>query len=209
MSLFDIILQLSIISALGLMIQSAPINTMINKRSTPNCTGKDLTIPEERLFGAARDLHDATGKLHKAQYNHARLGFPEIDFDVENETVDELYSLFSYLCKKYANVMILKHQLQDYIFNSNMTDLNLTAEDIAGNISIILTSLQTMADSFDDFEFSIFNKRCVKLTQAQYQIMYYVKRNQDASLLKLKEDFDGWYKDFEKRREQLKLCIAK
>ena len=203
MSLFDIILQLSIISTLGLMIQSAPINTMITKRSTLMYTEKNLTIPEKRLYCAARDLYDATGNLRKAQYSLTRSDFPEIDIDIKNEVVDKLYSLSSYRCKNYANVMILKHQLQDHIFNPNMTDLDLTTEHV-GNIPIILTSLQTMADSFNDFELSIVNKRCVKFTPAQYQIMYYAKYNRKDSLLKLlKDNFEGWYLRFDARRKQL------
>ena len=203
MSLFNIILQLSIISALGLMVRSAPINTMITKRSTG--TKNPLTISEKRLYCAAKDLYDATGNLRKAQYSLTRSHFPEIDIDVKTKIVDKLYNLSSNRCKNYTIVMILKHQLQDHIFNPNMTDLDLSAEHVTGNISIILTSLQTMADSFNDFELRIVNKRCVKLTPAQYQIMYYVKYNRKDSLLKLlKDNFEGWYLEFGARRKQLR-----
>ena len=186
MSLFDIIFQLSIISALGLMIQSAPINTMITKRSTG--TEKSLTILDNRLKCAAKDLRDATGRLLKAS-NQSDI--PEIKFDIKTEIGRNFYNLSSSQCKSYTDVMILKHQLQDHIFN---TDLNLTAEHDAGDISIISTSLQTMADSFNDYEFCIANKRCVELTPAQYQIMHYVNYNQTDSLLKLlKDKFEGLY----------------
>ena len=185
MSLFDIIFQLSIISALGLMIQSAPINTMITKRSTLMCAEKNLTILENRLKFAARDLYHATGRLLNAS-NPSDFGFY-----VKTEIRHKFYSLSSPQCKNYTNVTILKHQLQDHIFNTD-----LTAEHDAGDISIILTSLQAMADIFNDYEFSIANKRCVELTPAQYQIMYNVNNNQTYSLLKLlRENFAGFYLD--------------
>jgi len=198
MSLFSI-LQLSIISALGLMVQSAPINTMINKRSTQKiCTDKNVTVVltalENRIYCAAVDLHNANGQLRKAKYNLRPSDLPKIDINTKIEIVNKLYNLSSYRCKQFTTVMILKHRLQDYIFNAGTADLELNSEHVAKNLYIILTSLQTMANSFNDIEISITNKRCVKFAPAQYKIMYYAKY---TSLLEILTDYSsGWYQDF-------------
>ena len=195
MSLFNI-LQLSIISALGLMAQSAPINTMINKRSTQKiCTYENVTVVltalENRIYYAAVDLHNANGQLHRAKYNLRPSDLPKIDINTKTEIANKLYNLSSYRCKQFTTVMILKHRLQDYIFNA---DSELNTENVTEYLSIILTSLQIMADSFNDIEISITNKRCVKFAPAQYKIMYYAKY---TSLLEILTDYSsGWYQDF-------------
>ena len=88
--------------------------------------------------------------------------------------------------------MTLKHQLQDHLFNTdNAPELN---SDNANKLTTILTSLQTMANIFDDMKISEDNSRCVKLTPAQYKIMYYVRYT--APLLEsLKHHLEGWYTD--------------
>ena len=195
------VLQLSIISALGLMVQSAPINTMINKRSTQKICTTDknvtvvLTVLEKRLRCAAEDLHNANGQLRQAKYNLRPLDLPKIDIDTKTEIVNKLYNLSSYRCKQFTTVMILKHRLQDYIFNADTADLELNSEHVAKNLFIILTSLQTMANSFNDIEISITNKRCLKLTPAQCKIMYYAKYKKDSLLEILTDDWSGWYQD--------------
>ena len=194
------ILQLSIISALGLMVQSAPINAMINKRSTQKiCTNKNVTVVltalENRIYCAAVDLHNANGQLRKAKYSLRPSDLPKIDINTKIEIVNKLYNLSSYRCKQFTTVMMLKHRLQDYIFNADTADLELNSEHVAKNLYEILTSLQTMANSFNDIEISITNKRCLKVTPAQYKIMYYAKYKKDSLLEILTNDWSGWYQD--------------
>ena len=47
--------------------------------------------------------------------------------------------------------------------------------DNANKLSKILTSLQSLANVFNDREFVKNNSRCVKLTPAQYRIVYYAR----------------------------------
>ena len=82
--------------------------------------------------------------------------------------------------------MTLKHKLQHHLFNADVApDFN--------NISIILTSLQTMANTFNDLEFNDNNRRCVKLTPDQYKIMY--KARYTTPLLQSLGDLAKWFQN--------------
>ena len=90
--------------------------------------------------------------------------------------------------------MVLKHQLQEHLFSTSINSALKIDSDNHNNISTILTSLQTVANIFDDMQFNKDNSSCVKLTPAQYRIMYYVRYT--APLLEsLKDDFQGWHRD--------------
>ena len=165
------ILRLSIISVLGLMVQSAPIN--LTERSASK------TMIERKLFDLSKALYNAVGKLLSANYNLPDL--PKVDID--NKTRDiawSLYNIFSDQCKNYTIAITLKHQLQDHLFNTE-TNLDLSSEN-ATYLSIILTSLQTMANTFKNKED---NRTCIQLAPAQYKIMYHVQYSSGTPLLQL------------------------
>ena len=66
--------------------------------------------------------------------------------------------------------MTLKHQLLDDLFKASIVpDLK---SNTSINFSTILTSLQTIANTLNDMEFSENNRRCVELTPPQYKIKY-------------------------------------
>ena len=106
--------------------------------------------------------------------------------------MNKLFYQFSKICKYFTVAMILKHRLQEHLFfNGASLELN---SDEAKELTTILTSLQSLANIFNDMEFTENNSRCVKLTPAQYRIMYYVRYT--APLLEsLKDDLQGWYRD--------------
>ena len=185
------ILQLLIISAFGLMVQSAPVND-VTKRST-NTTmsteeNKNRTL-ENNLYCAAQSLYNARGKLQNAGFTLPSL--PQDDIDNNTKAIaSKTFDHFSSRCKNFTVAMTLKHQLQDHIFSNSATvELN---SDNAKNISKILTSLQSLANVFNDMEFIRNKSRCVMLTPAQYRIMYYARYT--APLLEsLKDDLQGWF----------------
>ena len=187
MSLF--IIQVFIISALTLMIQSAPI-----ERSTENIMSKQEKNQrelEKSLYCAAQSLYDAAGQLRTANYTLP----PLLKINITSNTeaiVNRMFHHFSYRCKNFTEAMTLKHQLQDHLFDAD------TAPDLSsGNAKIlltILTSLQTMANTFDDMEFNKDSRRCIKLTPAQYKITYYVKYT-NPLLVALNDDLEEWYRD--------------
>ena len=184
------VLRLSIILVLGLMVQSAPMH--LTKRSP--CEKDNVSVLEKRLYCSARDLYNANGKLNN---NLSRLPEIVIDNAETNKTkkiAKEIYDLFSYRCQHFTKVMTLKHQLQYHLFNANTSTsyINENAE----RLSKVLTSLQTMANTFDDIEFNTGKKRCVKLTPAQYKIM--------TLLGSFIDDLGGWFTGFDRRLDDLR-----
>ena len=190
MSSLNFILQLLIISAFGLMVQSAPVND-VTERSAESKREMNQRKLENNLYCAAQSLHHTQEDLEKAKF--VLPSFPQADINNNIKTIiNKMFHRFSNLCKNFTKVMILKHQLQEYLFNNDTApELNF---DNAKKLSTILTSLQTMADIFDDMQFNKDNSRCVKLTPAQYRIMYYAQKT--SPLLKsLKHHLERWYRD--------------
>ena len=172
------ILQLLIISAFGLMVQSAPVND-VTKRSTDK---KETAVKlENSLYCAAECLY---------QRGNFILPQPNID-NCNNTTIiaNKIFNHFSDRCKNFTKVMTFKHQLQEHIFNDS-TSSQVLNSDNAKHLSIILTSLQLLVNTFNEIELNENNSMCVELTPAQYRIMY-CKQN---TLLKSWNDiFVNWY----------------
>ena len=162
MSLF--IPQLLIISALGLMVQTAPIS--LTKRSTDT-----NSVLQKRLYCAARDLQNARGS------------FPDAEPKNDNSTASTLFNLFSDRCKEFTTVMTLKHKLLVDVFDDNTA--------LSQKLSTILTSLETMANIFNDLELNENYRRCVELTPAQYKIMYTARYM--TKILESLGDLKKWY----------------
>ena len=151
--------QLLIISALGLMVQTAPISP--TKRSTK----ADL---QERLKSAAKALYNARNKTITIQ-----------EFTKDDSTAAKVFDLLSTECQNFTIAMTLKHRLLDCIFNANAQDLvcKTSSKIDSKRLSTILTSLQTMASIFNEMELNNNKSRCVELTPAQYKIMYKARYN--------------------------------
>ena len=184
------ILQLSLISVFGLMVQSAPIH--LTKRST--CTKGNVSVLEKRLYCAARDLHDANGQLKKYLSSLSEIVINNTETIHKTKKIaSETFSTFSYRCQHFTKVMTLKLQLQDHLFSAENTSyINQNAKQLAK----MLTSLQTMANTFDDIEFDRDNRRCIKLTPAQYKIL--------TLLESFANDLKGWYNGFDEKLTQLR-----
>ena len=182
----SLIFQLIITFAFYLMTQSSPIYI--------DPTVENQKVHERSLFCAARSLYNAVGQLRKASYTLPHLPTIDINNNTE-EFINSMYHDFSERCQYFTTTMTLKHQLQDHLFINADTALDFNAENIE-KFSTILTSLQTMADTFNNMEFNKENRRCEQFTPVQYQIMYYVLYTSTTPLLKsLKDDLEGWYRD--------------
>ena len=182
------ILQLLIISVFGLMVQSAPVNDVAKRSTDKEMNQRKL---ENNLYCAAESLYHAREQLKYTGFTLPSL--PQADINNNIKTImNKMFHYFSDLCKYFTVAMTLKHQLQEHLF-SNDTSLELNSDE-AKELTTILTSLQSLANIFNDMEFNENNSRCVKLTPAQYKIMYYVRYT--APLLEsLKDDLQGWYRD--------------
>ena len=161
------ILQLFIISAFGLMAQSAPVND-VTKRSTDN-KEMDQRRLERSLYCAAESLYHERLKV-----NFALPSLPQDDIDntgITKTIANKIFVHFSDRCKNFTKAMTLKHQLQEHLF-SNDSSVVLNSDNVK-ILSIALIGLQSVAKIFNDLELNENNSRCVKLTPAQYRIMYY------------------------------------
>ena len=137
------ILQLLIISAFGLMVQSAPVND-VAKRSAVSKKEMNQRKLENNLYCAAQSLYDA-GKETDESYTLPPLSKIDVNSNTKRN-MNRMLHHFSDLCKYFTKAVTLKHQLQEHLFNS-APEFN---SDNHNKISTVLTSLQTMANIFDD-----------------------------------------------------------
>ena len=169
------ILQLLVISAFGLMAQSAPVND-VTKRSTDK---SQTDLLEQSLFCI-------TGNLSNELNVNFATRLTKDDTDDTKKIANEAFNHFSYRCKHFTKAMTLKHRLQKHLFS-----LKVNSSD-AKTLSTILPNLQSLATIINDLELKVKHSRCVELTPAQYNIMY--SALQTAPLLKSwKDDIRSWY----------------
>ena len=99
-----------------------------------------------------------------------------------------IFDYFSTLCKNFTIAMSLKYQVQDLLFNADTT-----AEfTILITFISILTSIQTMTTAQDDLQFYKDHSRCIRLTAAQYRIMYYEQHPITTLIQALKGITEFW-----------------
>ena len=160
---------LLIISVVGLMVQSAPVTVTddhLHKRSTK----ESKRVIEKSLFCAATSLHFDIKHLPS---NLTVPAAPVTNVNVKT-VINATFDHFSTLCKNFTIAMSLKYQVQDLLFNNDTTP-EFTADNIQ-KLTKILIKLHTMATALDNIHFYRNNdhSRCVRLTAAQYRIMYHV-----------------------------------
>ena len=192
-------LQLVLItSVICLMVQSAPVNVgndHLQKRSS--YISENQRVFEKDLYCAAMSLRNTARKL---RLNLTLPSYPQVDINVKTETImNATFDYFSKECKNFTTAMMIKHQLQDFLFNTDVItpELSVTTELNSDNIkrvATILTNLQTMANTFDNMQFSKHRSSCVRLTPIQYTIMYHV-RYSNISLLQSLKDMESWALD--------------
>ena len=183
--MFSFIIQLLIISVVGLMVQSAPVSDNLKKRGTTaanvNTNVKKL---EQRLLCAASSIRNA--KWLDTLEPHEPIVPQSGNY---TELVHTIFDQFSLHCKGFTNATSLKYHVQDLLFDNNTTP-QLSYE----NLSKLLIKLQTMATTLDDIQYIRDHSSCVRLTAAQYRIMYYAKFEQDNAA---KDFMDDWARNEE------------
>jgi len=158
------LLRVLIILAVGLMVQSAPI-----KRNKENLEEDKLI--QLHLYCTADALHNNV--LH---LNDFGIHLPHNDINpITQILMSTVFNQFSNECKNFTIIMTLKHQLQDYLFNNENIPESVVETDNINKLSLILAYLQTMANTLDDIQLNNHDKRCLRLTSAQYKMMYYVQ----------------------------------
>ena len=87
-------------------------------------------------------------------------------------------------CKNFTLAMSLKHQLQNYLFTQNNSDL--TSDQIS-RLSSILIYLQTVANSLDNIHSRQQSSHCVRLSAHGYRMIYHVLYETTSLLTEIKE----------------------
>ena len=180
------IIQLLIISVVGLMVQSAPVSVTddhLQKRSTNE---NNQQVPENSLFCAALSLHI---KMRDFSSDLTVPAAPQINVNIKS-VMSTTFDHFSSLCKNYTIAMSLIYQVQDLLFYTDATP-ELSSDDIQ-KLSELLAHLQTMATAFDDIQYNRDHSRCVRLTAAQYRIMYYIQHPNISLKQALKDIKEFW-----------------
>ena len=106
--------------------------------------------------------------------------------------LNKTFQQFSNKCKDFTLAMSLKHQLQNYLFTQNNS--NLTSDQIS-RLSSILIYLQTVANSLDDIHSRQQSSNCVRLSAHGYRMMYHVKFNTTSLLTEMNKQGRLWVND--------------
>ena len=130
------------------MAQSAPVNDVsaVSKKEMNQIKLENI------LYCSAQSLHHAREDLVKAKLILHSPPQADINENIKT-TMNKIFHQFSKLCKYFTKAMVLKHQLQEHLFSTSTDSaLKIINSDNHNNISTILTSLQTMANIFDDIK---------------------------------------------------------
>ena len=95
-------------------------------------------------------------------------------------------------CKNFTLAMSLKHQLQNYLFTQNNSDL--TSDQIS-QLSSILIYLQTVANSLDNIHSRRQTSHCVRLSAHGYRMIYHVLYETTSLLTEIKEQGITWVRN--------------
>ena len=180
------IIQLLIISVVGLIVQSAPVSVTddhLQKRSTSE---NNQQVPENSLFCASLSLYI---KMRDFSNDLTVPAAPQINDNIKS-VMSATFDHFSSLCKNFTIAMSLTYQVQDLLFKTDTTP-ELSSDNIQ-KLSEILAHLQTMATAFDDIQYNRNHSTCVRLTAAQYRIMYYIQHPNTSLKQALKDIKELW-----------------
>ena len=176
------------------MVQSAPVSVTDDHLQKRSANENNQRVPENSLFCAALSLHI---KMRDFSNDLTVPAAPQINVNIQS-VMSATFDDFSSLCKNFTIAMSLTYQVQDLLFNTDTTP-ELSSDNIQ-KLSEVLAHLQTMATAFDDIQYNRDHSRCVRLTAAQYRIMYYIQHPNTSlkqALEGIKESWnstDGDYK---------------
>ena len=130
----SLVLQLSIISTFGLMVQSAPVD--VTKRSIDtNMSKKEINQRklENNIYCASQSLYITLGQLQNAA-GFTLPSLSPVDINSNTKTImNKILHHFSDQCKYFTRAMTLKHQLQEHLFTTD-TAPELTSDNSKTNV---------------------------------------------------------------------------
>ena len=182
------IIQLLIISVVGLMVQSAPVTVTddhLHKRQANK--GHDQTTLEKKLLCAAKEVYNT--------------GQPTVTLNVPTKYAGanevngiQTYDQITKYCMNFIMAMSLKHHLQDLLLGTNPSS-QLNSDNI-GKLPIILIKLQTIANTFDDLQVVKHSSSCVRFTPDEFKTIYkYIKYTNTSLLQAISDSAYFWVND--------------
>ena len=176
------IIQLLIISVVGLMVQSAPVTVTddhLHKRQAAPLANErhNQKALEEKLYCAATKVRNTAKRLNSTVTLNIPTQYAGVNEVDRNPTYDQLTKY----CMNFIMTMSLKHHLQDLLLDTN-TSSHLSSDNI-GKLSVILIKLQTMANIFDDIQVVKHSSSCVTFTPDGFKTIYKYTEYTNTSLL--------------------------
>ena len=169
------IIQLLIISIVCLIVQSAPVSVTDNHLHKRQANEQYRL--ENILFLAATKVRNTANSLKSTVI----LNVPTQYAGVNKVDRHPIYDQLTKYCMNFIMTMSLKHHLQDLLLDTN-TSSQLNSDNI-GNLSVILTKLQTMANIFDDIQVGKHSSSCVTFTPDEFKTIYKYIEYTNTSLL--------------------------
>ena len=182
------IIQLLIISIVGLMVQSAPVSVTDNHLHKRQANERYRL--ENILFRAAAKVRNTAKHLNST----VTLNIPTQYAGVNKVDRHPIYDQLTKYCMNFIMTMSLKHHLQDLLLDTN-TSSHLSSDNI-GKLSVILIKLQTMANIFDDIQVVKHSSSCVTFTPDEFKTIYkYIKYTNISLLQAIFDMADFWTND--------------
>ena len=187
------IIQLLIISVVGLMVQSAPVSVTdnhIHKRHAAANERHNQTKLEKKLLCTAKEVRNTAKRLNST----VTLNIPTEYAGVREVDRNLTYDQLTKYCMNFIMTMSLKHHLQDLLLDTNPSS-QLNSDNI-GKLPIILTKLQTIANIFDDIQVVKHSSSCVTFTPDEFKTIYkYIKYTNTSLLQAIIDMANFWVND--------------
>ena len=182
------IIQLLIISVVGLMVQSAPVRVTDDHLQKRQAHGNNQKALEQKLYCAVTKVRNTANDLNKKVTLNVSAKY--VGATRESNTDDNLTKY----CMHFIMAMSMKHHLQDHLLDTDVTSQRTTAS--IENLSVLLTNLQTMANTLDDLQVNKHDSSCARFEPSDFKTIYKYIPYTHASLLQAIHDIaDFWYRD--------------
>ena len=184
------IIQLLIVSVVGLMVQSAPVSVTDDHLQKRQAQCNNQKAIEEKLFSAVTKVRNTANDLNKTvslNVSAHYVGPTGVDIDLN-------YKKLTKYCMHFIMAMSMKHHLQDLLLDTDVTS-QLTTASIE-NLSVLLTNLQTMANTLDDLQVNKHDSSCARFEPSDFKTIYKYIPYTNASLLQAIHDIATfWVRD--------------
>ena len=170
------------------MVQSAPVRVTDDHLQKRQAHGNNQKALEQKLYCAVTKVRNTANDLNKKVTLNVSAKY--VGATRESNTDDNLTKY----CMHFIMAMSMKHHLQDHLLDTDVTSQCTTAS--IENLSVLLTNLQTMANTLDDLQVNKHDSSCARFEPSDFKTIYKYIPYTHASLLQAIHDIaDFWYRD--------------